>query len=257
MKTLGFIGGGRITRILLQAFKNANIQFDITYVYETNEIVLNALKSKYPYIMATNKDAMKAASADLVFIALHPSVLMDALQTLKNSINKHALVVSLAPKITIERLLNALPGITNIARMNPNASTIVNKGVNPIAFSSDFSAGMKNILLKLLQPLGFTPEVSEAKIEAYAIISAMGPTYFWFQMQELVKLAKDFGMAEQEARETVELMITGATETYFHSGLEAEDVKDLVPVKPLADDEPMIKNIYQTKLPALFKKIKP
>ena len=31
MKTLGFIGGGRITRILLNGFKNANVSFGKIY----------------------------------------------------------------------------------------------------------------------------------------------------------------------------------------------------------------------------------
>ncbi len=48
MKTLGFIGGGRITRILLNGFKNANVSFETIYVYETNETVLSALKTDYP-----------------------------------------------------------------------------------------------------------------------------------------------------------------------------------------------------------------
>ena len=100
MKTLGFIGGGRITRILLNGFKNANVSFGTIYVYETNETVLSALKADYPQIETSGTDSSKAASSDWVFIALHPPVLMEALNAIKNSIKKDALVVSFAPKIT-------------------------------------------------------------------------------------------------------------------------------------------------------------
>ncbi len=57
MKTIGFIGGGRVTRILLQGFKNAEISFEKIQVYEPNETVLNALKSDYPRIEASGSDA--------------------------------------------------------------------------------------------------------------------------------------------------------------------------------------------------------
>jgi len=40
------------------------------------------------------------------------------------------------------------------------------------------------------------------------------------------------------------------------AGLSPAEVMDLVPVKPLGEDEATIKNLYQTKLTALFKKLK-
>jgi hypothetical protein len=43
MKTSGFIGGGRITRILLNGFQNANVSFKKINVYETNETVSGIL----------------------------------------------------------------------------------------------------------------------------------------------------------------------------------------------------------------------
>ena len=114
MKTIGFIGGGRITRILLQGLKNANISFEKISVYETNEMVLDALKSDYPQIDPSGTDALKAASSDWVFIALHPPVLAEAMQSMKGFIKKDALFISLAPKITIEKLQAILPNAQNI-----------------------------------------------------------------------------------------------------------------------------------------------
>ena len=71
MKTLGFVGGGRITRILLKGLKNAGIQFRNIYVYETNEAVSSALKSEFPQIETSVTDYSKAASSDWLFLALH------------------------------------------------------------------------------------------------------------------------------------------------------------------------------------------
>ena len=63
MKTLGFIGGGRITRILLNGFQNAKVSFDAIYVYDTNEAALIALKADYPEITASNSDSSAAATS--------------------------------------------------------------------------------------------------------------------------------------------------------------------------------------------------
>ena len=123
LKTVGFIGGGRITRILLQGFKNANVTFDKVWVYEPNEAVVTNLKTLHPHIEASTLDAQYAASADVMFVALHPPVLTENLRNMASLISPNTLVVSLAPKITIATLQTILPQNANIARMNPNAGT--------------------------------------------------------------------------------------------------------------------------------------
>jgi pyrroline-5-carboxylate reductase len=109
----------------------------------------------------------------------------------------------------------------------------------------------------LLKLLGETKTVDEKKIEAYAVVSAMGPTYFWFQIQRLKELAMEFAMDEKEAEDTIELMLLGATRTLFHSGETSEAVMDLVPTKPMGEYEAETAARYNEKLRAIYAKIKP
>lgn len=47
-------------------------------------------------------------------------------------------------------------------------------------------------------------------------------------------------------------MLTGALRTMLEPGFEdIAEVQNLIPVKPLADDEGMIRAAYSTRLPAL------
>jgi pyrroline-5-carboxylate reductase len=257
MRTLGFIGGGRITRILLNGFKNANVSFGKISVYETNETVLNNLKADYPQIETSGIDSSKAASSDWVFISLHPPILMETLNGLKNSVKKDSLIVSLAPKITIDKIKSVLPDVPNLARMNPNAGTYVNKGYNPVFFAPSAAESVRNEFLEIFEKLGKVPVVPENQIEAYAMISAMGHTYFWYQLQQLKELGLSFGLSESEANETISAMLWGTTETLFNSGLNYDKVIDLVPVKPMAEHENTIKEFYKTSLNGLYQKIKP
>jgi pyrroline-5-carboxylate reductase len=257
MKTIGFIGGGRITRILLNGFKNANVSFGKISVNETNETVLNALKADYPLTETSGTDPSGAASSDWVFIALHPPVLMETLTAVKNSVKKDALVVSLAPKITIDKIKSVLPDVPNLARMNPNAGTYVNKGYNPVCFARSADKEVVNAFLKVFEKLGKVPVVPENQIEAYAMVSAMGHTYFWYQLQQLKELGLSYGLSDSEANETISEMLSATSATLFRSGLSYEKVVDLVPVKPMAEHENTIKEFYKTCLNGLFQKIKP
>jgi pyrroline-5-carboxylate reductase len=259
MKTnsLGFIGGGRITKIILQAFENSGITFEKIVVTDSNPNVLNSLKLKFPKITVTTDNLQEVVQNEVVFIALHPPVLMETLAKIKDLITIDSVLVSLAPKLTIEKMATALGGFVNIARMNPSASAIVNKGVNPVAFSQQMQVEIINKLLVLMRSLGSTPVVEESKIEAYAVITAMGHTYFFFQLQKLKELAVTFGMNEKEAHTAITEMLGGSTETLFNSGLSYAEVADLVPVKPMAEVEETIKGYYDQYLTGIYNKIKP
>jgi pyrroline-5-carboxylate reductase len=256
MNTIGFIGGGRITGIFLQAFQNAHVNFNSIIVYDINEGVLSGLKNKFSGINITD-NIDNATMAELVVLAIHPPVTVEVLEMIKGNINTDAVLLSLIPKITIEKTKTILGGFKNIARMNPSASTIVNKGVNPIAFSSSFDINKKKVMLDLFQPFGYMPEISDSKIEAYAVISAMGHTYFNFQLQKLKELALSFWMEEAEAATAITHMLWGTTETLFNSKLSYSEVANLVPVKPMGEVEETIKGYYDQYLNGIYNKIKP
>ena len=86
---------------------------------------------------------------------------------------------------------------------------------------------------------------------------AMGPTYFWPTLYELVALGESFGLDRSEAATAVKQMLAGTVATMLESGLDAAAVQDLVPVKPLADLEQTILDAYRMKLKAVYEKIKP
>jgi pyrroline-5-carboxylate reductase len=84
----------------------------------------------------------------------------------------------------------------------------------------------------------------------------MGPTYLWFQLQELRDLAVSFSMDSEEAESGIAEMVVGTAHTFFKSGMPAEDVMDLIPVKPLGEEEKIIRAMYRSKLGPLYEKLK-
>jgi pyrroline-5-carboxylate reductase len=254
-KSLGFIGGGRITRIILQAFHNKEVSLTKVVVYDTNPEVLSALKKQFPGIEIADT-AGTAAKQEIVFIALHPPVIMETLDKIQSEIAETSVVISLAPKISLEKIGSVLK-TGNIARMIPNATSFINEGYNPITFSSGFDSDKKQMVLEMIVELGYFFETEEAKLESYAIISAMLPTYFWFQWEECCKIGMQTGLTETESREAVFETLYAAMNLMFNSGLTFNQVDDLIPVKPIGGNEEEIKTILNYKLLGLFEKIKP
>jgi len=255
-KAVGFIGGGRITRIFLEGWRRANALPANIVVSDCNADTLAKLKARFPGAQTTT-DSHAAAAQDIVFLAVHPPVMAEVAAGIKSALKPGAVVVSLAPKSTIAKLTELLGGFARLARVIPNAPSVVNFGFNPVAFAPALTSADKAELTVLLSPLGECPEVVEGKIEAYAVLTAMGPTYLWFQLQALREVAAGFGLSDAEIAPALKRMVCGGARTLLESGLSPAEVMDLIPVKPLAEMEPQVAEMYRTRLPALYQKIKP
>jgi pyrroline-5-carboxylate reductase len=251
--SIGFIGAGRITRIMLNGWQNTGVDLPPVYVFDQSPEAINSLSEFFPQIQSASLS--EVASKSLVFIALHPPVIDEVLNKIYSHLDKHAVLCSLAPKLRLSMLQEKLHGFDKLSRMNPNAASIVGKGYNPISFAVGLPQDLRSQLIELVSPLGNTPVVDDNMIENYAVISAMGPTYFWFQFEALRQQAESFGMTEEEAREAVVTMLHGAVDTLFSSGMSPSKVMDLVPVRPMADDESTIIEMQRKRLNAIHTKL--
>lgn len=252
--SIGFIGGGRVTRIILGGWRRSGVNISDTVVSDIAADALDRLHKDYPEIK-TVADNRIPAEKGVVFIALHPPALRTALPELKGAFNKDAIVVSLAPVITFAELAKLLEH-RRLVRMIPNAPSMIGRGFNPVAYSAAITYAGRQTLEPLFAPLGAHPEVSEADLEAYAILTAMGPTYFWFQWQMLAELGEKFGLKPEDVNRALLTMIEGAAQLLFNAGLSPDGVLDTIPLKPLSEMEKTITATVAEKLTTLYQKLK-
>jgi pyrroline-5-carboxylate reductase len=198
----------------------------------------------------------EVAAADVVFLALHPPVLASLVPALRLCLDAQAIVISLAPKIPLSTLTAGL-GTTRVVRMIPNAPSIIGRGYNPVVFAGGLDATARQSLGALFAPWGAWPVVEEKDLEVYAILTGMGPTYFWFQWQALREVAGQMGLSVDRVDDALRHMLDGALATLLQSGLPPSGVMDLIPVRPLEAIESSVTSAYRETLPALFAKIRP
>ncbi len=252
-KSIGFIGGGRISRIFLQSLKD--VVFSSIKVCDINTEVLSNLKENFSQIEISTKIS-SLVGVDLLIIALHPPKIKEVGNEIAEIVSPETLVVSLAPKFTIENLSNIIQ-TKHIVRIIPNASSIINRGYNPVCFSDTIKSSDKNLILDMLEIMGECVQTKEEKLEAYAIASAMLPTYFWFQWKDMESIGQLMGLTPKESKDAVYETLKASLELMYQSKLDYEEVVDLIPIKPLADKEDIIKDAFNENLMALYQKIKP
>lgn len=252
--SIGFIGGGRITAILLQAWQAAGLETGPVAVGDPDTAVLASLQARFPGL-ETSQDNRLPLGQDIVFLSLHPPVMKAVLPDLAHALKSGATVVSLAPVLTFQGLSALLGGHARLVRMIPNAPSLIGKGFNPVAFGPSAIEEDRARLHDLFMALGSAPEVLESRLEAYAILTAMGPTYFWPQWQTLRELGADFRLSREAVDQALAAMLHGAVDLLLASGLPFDQVMDTVPVKPLADFQEGMQAPFLAKLPALHARL--
>ena len=123
-RSVGFVGGGRITAIFLEALGGRGLALDRVTVSDTSTEVLSKLSARFPAITTTAVNG-ESAACERVFLALHPPALKAVLPEIAPRVRKDAFVVSLAPVLTLARLPQMLGGFARLARVLPNAPSFV------------------------------------------------------------------------------------------------------------------------------------
>ena len=173
--TVGFVGGGRITAIFLEALGGRGLALERVTVSDTSAEVLARLKARFPAI-TTTADNGEAAACERVFLALHPPALKAvAPRDRAPAAEGRGRGLPRARPDARPASRRLLGGFTRLARVLPNAPSLVRAGFNPVAFAEGLPADARAEIESLLDGLGAHPVVPEETLEAYAILAAMGP----------------------------------------------------------------------------------
>ncbi len=250
-KDVGFIGGGRIVTALLDRLSSCCWPIEGLRVSDTDVTARTKLLARFPGIEVGNDDR-HTAEQPYVFIALHPERVPEVLPIVAPVLAQASVVISLAPFHCFARIQALLGGFSRLIRVAPSAPSLVGAGYNPVSYSSDVSPSVREDFESWLAHFGAHPTVEERSLEAYAILTALGPSYFWFQWQALRDLGRSFGLRPAEVDAGVSAMLDGARRMMFDAGLSPGTVRDAISTAPLADTESEIVNALKSRLTALF-----
>lgn len=253
IQTIGFIGSGRVAAFMLEGFAKAGTR--ASAVLSDADPAVSALRARArPACRDAGTDFAAAAAADLVFVALHPPAIAAAAPAVAPRLGRGSVVVSLAPKVGLSTLEN-LFGTPKVVRFLPNAPSAIGAGFNPIAFGDGVPSADRTATAELLTALGEVVEVREQLIEAFAVLCAMGPTYFWPLMDEMARLGAEFGLEPDAARNLVSRMVAGSADLYGERERGYAELMDMVPLKPMAEDEASLRGTFAARLGGMHRKL--
>ena len=213
---IAFLGGGNMASALIGGLIAKGHDASRISVVELSPAAREKLGARYPVRVTTAPDdAMKGA--DTLVLAVKPQDRKRALASLGSEV-RSALVISVAAGIKLETLSRWLGGHRKIVRCMPNTPGLIGAGITGLFASADVSSAEKQKAEGILRTVGEVVWLADEKlIDPVTAVSASGPAYvFWF-IEQLAAAAVKLGLPKDDALKLAKHTVLGAAQLALSS----------------------------------------
>jgi len=221
---IAFLGGGNMATALIGGLIAKGHDATRISVIEMSPAAREKLGARYPVRITTAPDdAMRGA--DTLVVAVKPQDMKRALASLGSEV-RGALVISVAAGITLETLSRWLGGYRKIVRCMPNTPGLIGAGISGLYASREVDEEGRKRAETILRAVGEVVWLSEEKlIDPVTAVSASGPAYvFWF-IEQLAAAAVKLGIPRDDAMKLAKQTVLGAAKLAIESTESPETLR--------------------------------
>jgi pyrroline-5-carboxylate reductase len=167
--------------------------------------------------------------SDVIFLAVKPQDLTQAIEPLSTLFDDRHIVISLAAGYSHSRLEKLLPTAGALVRVMPNTATAIRRGVIGMCLGRGGPLS-ESTVMDLLRPLGQVIKVDEGEpFEALTVSCASGTGFVYELMVYFQEWLEEHGFDPEIARRMVVQTFTGAAEmAEKEPSVPLEDLRDRV-----------------------------
>ncbi|PSN54480.1 Pyrroline-5-carboxylate reductase 2 [Blattella germanica] len=227
MIKIGFVGAGNIAQALAKGFIAAGLtKAEKIIASDPFPASLKKFEAFGAQTTRSNEDIVK--EADVVFLAVKPTVLQGVLSTIKSHVSTRHLILSTAMGISIRNIEQALPAASKVIRVMPNTPVFVRNGACVYVCGSAVEKEDEAIVRKLLDAVGTCDRIPESMIDAVTALSGSGPAYVYVMIEALADGAVRMGLPRDLAYRLTAQTVLGAAHMVQNTNLHPGQLKDNV-----------------------------
>jgi pyrroline-5-carboxylate reductase len=219
-----FLGGGNMASALIGGLVAKGFPANGISVVEMSAPARERLATKYAVRISTAPDAA-LQGADTLVLAVKPQDMKAALASV-TGFSRDKLVVSVAAGIRIDALSRWLGGHAKIVRCMPNTPGLIGAGITGLFAAPGVGEEERTTAETILRAVGevvWLPE--ERLIDPVTAVSASGPAYvFWF-IEQLAAAAVKLGIHPDEALKLAKHTVLGAARLAMESAETPETLR--------------------------------
>ncbi|ADK06706.1 pyrroline-5-carboxylate reductase [Bacillus thuringiensis serovar pingluonsis] len=213
IQNISFLGAGSIAEAIIGGLLHANVVKgeQITVSNRSNETRLQELHQKYGVKGTHNKKEL-LTDTNILFLAMKPKDIAEALIPFKEYIHHNVLIISLLAGVSTHSIKNLLQKDVPIIRAMPNTSAAILKSATAISPSKHATAEHIQTAIALFETIGLVSVVEEEDMHAVTALSGSGPAYIYYVVEAMEEAAKKIGLKEDVAKSLILQTMIGAAE---------------------------------------------
>lgn len=233
-RSLGLIGAGAIGGAVIDRWLAVGMMPAAIVACETREERRRELADRHG--IRTTAVPTEAATADLVVLAVPPGAMAGVLDAVRDVITGGRVVVSFAGAVPLAYIEGRLAPGTPVVRVNPNSPSLVGEGFNPVTYGRHATGAARDLADAFLALLGESPVITDAQMNAYTAITAVGPTYFLPVFDALIAIAMEAGLDRRAAVEAAVATARGTADLVARRPEAPAQLKLITGLRPLKDE---------------------
>ena len=215
---IGFIGAGKMAEAIIAAvIESGQAAAHEIFASDIDEERRGEIKRRYG-INVYSRNSVVAGSAGVVFLAVKPQSLTEAVGDLAAEFTDKHLVISIAAGkriASIESLLSS----ARVVRVMPNLPAVVSEAMSVFCMGTKANPGDRDTVARLLGAFGKVLELPEDLFDAVTALSGSGPAFFAYVLKEMVAAAVKLGLPEEHARLMAEQTMLGTARLLLEKGM--------------------------------------
>ncbi|PFR89010.1 pyrroline-5-carboxylate reductase [Bacillus cereus] len=213
IQNISFLGAGSIAEAIIGGLLHANVVKgeQITVSNRSNETRLQELHKKYGVKGTHNKKEL-LTDTNILFLAMKPKDVAEALIPFKEYIHHNLLIISLLAGVSTHSIRNLLEKDIPIIRAMPNTSAAILKSATAISPSKHATKEHIQTAIALFETIGLVSVVEEEDMHAVTALSGSGPAYIYYVVEAMEEAAKEIGLKEDVAKSLILQTMIGAAE---------------------------------------------
>ncbi len=229
IKKIAFLGAGNMAEAMVRgllaskSFKKENI-----ILSDVNGERLSTLLSKYG-VLSARDNRQAVADSDIVVFSVKPDVVGAVCEQIRTVATTDKLYVSIAAGVRYSFIKTLIGKEIKLARVMPNAPSIVLEGASCVYFGEGFSGEEEDIVLSILGFLGKAFRVQkESFMDAVTAVGGSGPAFVSIFIEALCDGAVKMGLGRDLALELVLQTVSGTSKMMLHGSRHPAEIKDMV-----------------------------
>jgi len=228
------VGLGNIGRILLERMLAVGVPGDRLVVRDADPTREQDFIRRFGVRGLPLEEA--AGVADVVLLAVPPKAALGVVRELRQWLHPGQVIISFVAAVPLALLEDILPEGVAVARVMPNAPSLIGQGMNPVCYGRLARGEAKALVQEVLAALGETVEVRDEQMNWCVGLSGAAMRSLLPALEGMTRAGIEAGLRPEQARRVAGQVMLGTAALALRSDLSFEELKSLTPMETLDEE---------------------